>query len=290
MASKNKKLSIAADILSDHIEGTIRKIPLKKIKPNEDQPRKNVMVNIEQLSNSLKEEGLLQPIVVKKEGDLFQIIAGERRFHAASLIGWEEIECRILNKNTADTYRLAVIENIQRENLDPIEEAEAYKKLKNYFSYTDMEMSGILGKSRNYISEILSIADIPELLQQKAITAGIDTRNLLIQFALAVKNGSDEKFLADFKSGIINSVKTAKTFIKNSKKGEETKEKPIDSPPEKNIQANPSITKITAQWKSENQIKVVIDLDNMKGVEFPLSQLEEKLNIQVVSIIKELSQ
>ena len=147
MSSKSKKLNVAAGLFEQSIEGAIRKVQLSDIIPSEDQPRLNKDVNIKSLAKSLVEEGLLQPIVVTKQGAKYRIIAGERRFRAAKFAKWTEIECRILNKDDKDTYRLAVIENLQRENLDPFEEALAYKRLKDEFSYTDQELSEIIGKS-----------------------------------------------------------------------------------------------------------------------------------------------
>ena len=217
MPSKNKTLSIAADIFHQDIEGSIRKIPLKDIQPADFQPRKNTKVNIEPLAKSLREEGLLQPILVTKADEHYVIIAGERRFLAASFIGWSEIDCKILNKDEKDTYRLAVIENLQREDLAPLEESLAYKKLKNKFSYTDEELSEIVGKSRNYISEILSIAEIPGNTLEKAEEIGIYSKNLLIQLALATKQGREDDFIREYQNKNITSVKSAKEYLKNLK-------------------------------------------------------------------------
>jgi len=98
MASKHKRLSTAAGIFQQSLEGAIYKIPIKNIVPSPSQPRKNRTVNISTLAKSLKEDGLLQPIVVTKYNNKYTIIAGERRYRAAKLIGWDEIECRILKK------------------------------------------------------------------------------------------------------------------------------------------------------------------------------------------------
>ena len=215
MPSKNKKLSFAADILGDNIEGVIRKIPLTQILPTLGQPRKNTKLNIEKLSTSLQAEGLLQPIVVTKlNSNEYKIIAGERRYRAAKMAGWADIECKILNKQEDDTFRLAVVENIQREDLDPIEEANAFLKLKTGYDYTDQELAEILGKSRNYVSEILSIANIPDLYKDIATNIGINSRNMLVQYAQAVKNEKGDEFIENFKKGSIQSVKSAKNYIK----------------------------------------------------------------------------
>lgn len=220
MASKSKKLSFAADIFEQDIEGIIRKIPLSDISPAGDQPRTSFDDTIQSLADSIKAEGLLQPIVVTKEGTKFRIVAGERRFRAATLAGLTEIECRILRKNPKDTYRLAVIENLQRENLDPVDEAKAFRKLKGEYGYNDSELAKIVGKSRNYINEILSVADIPSTWLTKAKTAGIESKNLFIQFAQAVKSGTADHFLEAFQSGAVKTVAAAKQFNKTRKPDE----------------------------------------------------------------------
>lgn len=222
MASKLKKLSVAADIFDQDIEGMIRKIPLSEITPSHEQPRKNVDVNLESLAQSIREEGLLQPIVVTKVNEKYTIIAGERRFRACRLAGLTEVECRILKKNASDTYRLAVIENLQREDLDPFDEAESFKKLKDEYQHTDGQIAQIVGKSRNYISEILSIAEIPSTLLKQAKDSGVTSRNLLIQLAQAAKAGTEKDFLHAFNQGEIKTVASAKKFNQTRKKQELT--------------------------------------------------------------------
>ncbi|GAB4425935.1 MAG: ParB/RepB/Spo0J family partition protein [Turneriella sp.] len=218
MASKSKKLSFAADIFEQDIEGIIRKIAMSDITPSAEQPRTRFDdETIRSLADSIKTEGLMQPIVVTKEGNKYKIIAGERRYRAAQLAGLVEIECRILRKNPKDTYRLAVIENLQRENLDPVDEARAFRKLKSEYNYQDADLAKIVGKSRNYINEILSVADLPTSWVERAKDAGIESKNLFIQFAQAVKNGSGEQFIEAFKAGSVKTVATAKQFNQERK-------------------------------------------------------------------------
>lgn len=217
MASKSKKLSFAADILEQEIEGVVRKISLDEILPSTDQPRTQFDESIHALAESIKTEGLLQPIVVTKEGAKYKIIAGERRYRASKIAGLNTIECRILRKNPKDTYRLAVIENLQRENLNAVDEARAFRKLKTEYGYNDSDLSKIVGKSRNYVNEILSVADIPNTWIEKAKAIGMDSKNLLIQFAQAIKNGAAESFLQAFESGAVKTVASAKEFNKTKK-------------------------------------------------------------------------
>lgn len=217
MASKSKKLGLAADIFEQDIEGIIRKIPLVEIQPSAEQPRTQFDESISSLAESIKTEGLLQPIVVTKEGAKYKIIAGERRYRAAKLAGLDTIECRILRKNPKDTYRLAVIENLQRENLDAIDEARAFRKLKNDYGHTDADLAKIVGKSRNYVNEILSVAEIPSTWIDRAKSAGIESKNLFIQFAQAVKSGTGDHFLTAYQTGSVKTVAAAKAFNKSAK-------------------------------------------------------------------------
>lgn len=216
MSSKTKKLGSLADIFqSEVLDGSIRKIKISKISPSEIQPRSERQKGVEELAESLRTDGLLQPILVTKDNeDNYKIIAGERRFHAARLLGWNEIECKILNKNEKETYKLAVIENLQRENLSPYEEIEAMTILKEKYNYTDQELGSLFGKSRSYMTEILSVSQLTPIELEACKEAGIDNKNLLVQAVQASKRGDFEPFLEEVKSGKVRTVKEAKSFNK----------------------------------------------------------------------------
>lgn len=298
MASKSKSLSVAADIFNKDLEGAIRKISLGDIDPSADQPRANKDVNIKALAESLNEEGLLQPIVVTKKGNRYSIIAGERRYRAAKLNGWKEIECRVMHKDAKDKYRLAVIENIQRENLDAVEEAFAYSRLKKEFEYTDQQLSSILGKSRNYISEILSIAEIPEPWLQKAAELQINSKNLLVQFAQSVKIDRAGEFIESFKSGDLSTVKQAKEFIRREKNTEksgnydknstENTSKTTDLPKEQQPVEENYQVEISTTWQDESTITASLKIMNASGVEFSLGKLENEISDAVMQILKKI--
>ncbi|MCC6275225.1 MAG: ParB/RepB/Spo0J family partition protein [Leptospiraceae bacterium] len=220
MSSKSKRLGSLADVFqAENLEGTIRKIKIDKIHPSEHQPRQERKKGIDELAQSLKQDGLLQPIVVtKKDSDEFYtIIAGERRYHAARLLGWNEIECKILDRSKKETYRIAIIENLQRENLSPFEEIEAISYLKKEYSYTDNDLGAIFGKSRNYMTEILSISSLSPEEINICKNLKIDNKNLLIQAVLSSKKGNFPEFVEMFSSGHLKTVKDAKEFNKSEK-------------------------------------------------------------------------
>lgn len=224
MSLKSKRLGSLADIFqSEVLEGTIRKIKLSKILPSERQPRGDRKKSVEELANSIMTDGLLQPIVVTKseQDESYKIIAGERRFHAVSQLGWSEVECKILNKPEKEIYKLAVIENLQRENLSAYDEADAMKILKIEYGYTDNEIGAIFGKSRNYITEILSISVLGPKELELCKEVGIDNKNLLVQAAQSHKKGDFNSFIENFKNGSMKTIKEAKEFNKRKVKSNE---------------------------------------------------------------------
>lgn len=144
-------------------ENQIHNLRIALVDPKSDQPRKNFDKEaLIELSNSIKENGLLQPILVREYGEgRYQIIAGERRFRASKMAGLTEIPSIILDKDDRDVAEIALIENIQREDLNPIEEAMAYRALASDYGLTQEELSERVGKSRSAIANALRLLDLP---------------------------------------------------------------------------------------------------------------------------------
>lgn len=145
-------------------ENQINILKLSLIDPKSDQPRKNFDKNsLEELAESIKENGLLQPIIVREYGEgRYQIIAGERRFRASKMAELSEIPAIIMNKDDRKAAEIALIENIQREDLNPIEEAMAFKALAEEYGLTQEALSFRLGKSRSAIANAVRLLDLPE--------------------------------------------------------------------------------------------------------------------------------
>ena len=145
-------------------ENLVSQLKLSQIDPKSDQPRKHFDKEaLEQLSASIMENGLLQPILVREYGDgRYQIIAGERRFRACKLAGLTEIPAIILERDDKKVAEIALIENIQRENLNPIEEALGYRALAEEYDMTQEEISIKVGKSRSAITNTLRLLDLPD--------------------------------------------------------------------------------------------------------------------------------
>jgi ParB family transcriptional regulator, chromosome partitioning protein len=164
-------------------------IPLAMIEPNKDQPRTN-LGNIEELSASIREKGVLEPILVRSIApNRYQIIAGERRFRAATMAGLDEIPAIELDVDEQEQLEIALIENIQRKDLTPFEEAEGLFVLQQKFDYTHEKISKVIGKSRSTVTETLLINDIPDRIRAMCREAGISNKSVLVQVARA---GSEE--------------------------------------------------------------------------------------------------
>lgn len=142
---------------------TIENLHLKSIQPNPYQPRKIFDDEaIQELCDSIKEHGILQPIIVRKKGTLYEIVAGERRFRAAKFAGLDEIPAIVRDLTDEETMELAILENLQREDLTPIEEAEAYSKLMGNLKFTQEQLALRLGKSRSHIANHIRLLGLPE--------------------------------------------------------------------------------------------------------------------------------
>lgn len=178
-------------------EDMITKIKLSLIDPKSDQPRKSFDRSaLEELAESIKENGLLQPILVREYAEgRYQIIAGERRFRASKLAGLSEISAIVMDKDDRKAAEIALIENIQREDLNPIEEAMAFRALAEEYELTQEELSEKVGKSRSAIANATRLLDLPEpvleMVAEGVISAG-HGRTLL-----AVRNEEDLIALAN---------------------------------------------------------------------------------------------
>lgn len=145
-------------------------VDLDKLKAREDQPRKNFDDDsLEELTNSIKADGVIQPIVVRKVGDKYEIIAGERRFRASKLAGLEKVPVVVKNVSDRKARELALVENIQREDLNPIEEAISLKTLMEEYKLTQQELSDIVGKSRSYIANNLRLLNLSDYIKEYLI-------------------------------------------------------------------------------------------------------------------------
>ncbi len=153
----------------------IKKINISQITPNPSQPRKNFKdKDLKELSSSIKNQGLIQPIIIKpiKDGQ-YQIVAGERRWRACQLNGMHEVECVIKNLDDTSVLEAALIENIQREDLNVIEEANAYKGLIDIKGINNENLAKLIGKSSSHVSNILRLLELDKKIQQMVINGDL---------------------------------------------------------------------------------------------------------------------
>lgn len=265
MSSKHKKLGGLADIFqSESLDGAITRLPVAKIRPSEEQPRRDRTHAVEELSESIRRDGLLSPIVVTKEGDNYRIIAGERRFHAVSRLEWKDVECRIISREQRDYFRIALIENLQRENLNAEEEAEALIKLKKQEDLSDQELAKLVGKSRNYVTEILSIASLPPDYLEECRNRGLTQKNFLIQAVQAFRKGRHEEFLSAFEGGEIRTVRDAKDFnqdrtttVRSHERKSPASSPPVEPPPKIERRGEQIVITATNATSAERMEKVI---------------------------------
>lgn len=146
--------------------GGLRYVDINEIKPNAGQPRKNFDEDkLEELAESIDRHGLIQPIVLRAAGHGYEIVAGERRWRAARMVGLKEVPCIIRELTDEENMLLAIIENMQREDLNPIEEAEGLKQMIDTYGLTQEQISRGVGKSRPYISNSLRLLRLPEKIR-----------------------------------------------------------------------------------------------------------------------------
>ncbi|MEF3305303.1 ParB/RepB/Spo0J family partition protein [Paenibacillus sp. GYB003] len=233
----SKRLGKGLDALipSLHVseEDKVVEIPLKDLRPNPYQPRKTFHEDsISELAQSIKEHGVIQPIIVRSVLRGFEIIAGERRFRASQQCGLEKIPAVIRNFSDQQVMEIALIENVQREDLNAIEIANAYQALVEQFQFTQEELSVKVGKSRSHIANFLRLLQLPEEVKQhvsrgtlsmghaRAIVGVKDDKTKKELADLTIKNEWSVRFLEDY----IKQLEDAKQPQKE--KGKERKSDP----------------------------------------------------------------
>ena len=161
-----------------------RMIPVDQIRPNPDQPRKSIG-DLRELTDSIHEKGVLEPLLVRfvPREDCYYIISGERRYHASRAAGLNEVPCIEKMADDAETLEIGLIENIQRKDLTPFEEADGLHRLATQFEYTHEDVAKKIGRARSSVTETLSLRNIPELLRKKCTEHGITSKSLLLQIA-----------------------------------------------------------------------------------------------------------
>jgi ParB family transcriptional regulator, chromosome partitioning protein len=208
----------------------IIEIGLQKLRPNPDQPRTNFSEEaLRDLAGSIEQHGLIQPIAVvedrENEGG-FIIVAGERRYRAFKLLGKETIPAITTSGNPDE---IALIENMQREDLSAIEEAEALGKLMEKHNYKQEDLAKVIGKARTTVVELLSLNNLPEEIKSECRTSDIASKSVLIEIARLGKPKDQLKFWKGFKKGEKRTVRVARAH----KSGKKVLEQKLEAKPKK---------------------------------------------------------
>lgn len=184
---------------SSDTEGGVRLISVTELDPNPSQPRRGFDENaLRALADSILEAGVLQPLLVVEQGGRFRIVAGERRFRAARIAGLDAVPCIVRDMTQREQMEAALIENIQREDLNPMEEAAAVRQLMDDFSYTQEQAAKRLGKSRPVIANLLRLLNLPESVRQDVAAGRLSAGHARVLAGL-----SDEKLQAALAERVI---------------------------------------------------------------------------------------
>lgn len=211
-ASENTKTKTETAKTSEQGNETIVKIT--KVEPNREQPRKNFEEDaLLELADSIKQFGVIQPIVVQDRKDHYEIIAGERRWRAAKLAGLKEVPVIIKNYTEQEIVEISLIENIQREDLNPIEEAQAYKKLLTEFNLKQDEVAERVSKSRTAVTNSMRLLKLSEEVQQMVINDMLSTGHA--RALLAIENPEEQYMLAQKVFDEKLSVRDVEKLVKN---------------------------------------------------------------------------
>ena len=171
----------------------LQRIPMSRIRPNPFQPRREIdTAELAELEQSLKSSGLLQPITVRRRGDAFELIAGERRFRAAGNLGWTEISAIVRDYDDRTMLVLALVENLQRADLNAIEEARGYPRLIEDFELTQQQVAEAVGKDRTTVTNLLRVLTLPEEVQQLVETGALTSGHARALLALGAEHSPSD--------------------------------------------------------------------------------------------------
>jgi ParB family chromosome partitioning protein len=278
MNSKIKKglgRGLSSLIGETKVEKTTNKLLLSEIIPNKFQPRKIFdEENLQDLSNSIKERGVIQPIIVRKSNDdnsKYEIIAGERRWLAARKAGLHDIPVVLTEADDLKSLEFAIVENVQRHDLNPLEEAQGYKRLIDEFSYDQEKVSKFIGKSRSYITNSLRLLNLPsevlKYLEDKKISAGHAKILVGLYNAVFIVNKIIEKKL---------SVRQTENFVKIFK----------NKPKIQNLNKDPNIKNLELSISDKTGLNISIKNNKKNKGTITLSFHDlDQLN-RIIDIIK----
>ena len=259
--------------------GGIAYININDIKPNSNQPRKTFdEEKLEDLAASIEEHGLIQPIVLRKSGKGYEIVAGERRWRAARKIGIKEVPCIVKELTDEENMLLAIIENMQREDLNPIEEAEGLRQMIDTYGLTQEQVSKSVGKSRPYIANCLRLLKLPP-----AIVEYVANGELSAGHAKVIAGVEDEAKQISLAEDTIKHAWSVRQLEKITRE-----EKPATRPAKKTVAKNANVKRVEEDLKEALGTKVTLNQKGNKGkieIEFYSKEELERL-IEMLKSVK----
>ncbi len=272
--AKVKKEAVETKAVGDAVEKNQQEtlVKITAVEPNRKQPRKNFDEDsLQELSDSIKQVGLIQPILVQDRKDHYEIIAGERRWRAAKLAGLKEVPVIIRDYTEQEIMEISLIENIQREDLNPIEEAQAYKRLLTEFNLKQDEVAERVSKSRTAVTNSMRLLKLTDKVQQMVIDEMISTGHA--RAILSIENPEEQYEMAQRIFDEKLSVREVEKLVKNLHKPEKPK-KPSDDMTiqviyqdiEDKLKQRLS-TKVTVTSKGEGSGKIEIEFYNHEDLD-----------------------
>lgn len=255
----------------------IQEIPLKQIIPNTYQPRRQFdEVQLNELAQSIQANGLLQPIIVRLNDDQkYEIIAGERRFRAVELLNWEKIPAIVRDYSNQESAALALIENLQREDLNPIEEAQAYQQLEQMEQLPQKDLARKLGKSQSYVANKLRLLKLAQPVQQAIITGTISQRHGRALLTLSEKQQEE----------VLEKIIKQKLTVKSTEKLVQQLQRPQTSATGKIRALKSKNAKL-----SINTIRKSVSLAQQNGAQFNYQEIDTDQQYQMIITVKKEDQ
>ncbi|WP_238786271.1 nucleoid occlusion protein [Bombilactobacillus mellis] len=255
----------------------IQEIPLKQIIPNTYQPRRQFDdVQLNELAQSIQVNGLLQPIIVRLNDDQkYEIIAGERRFRAVELLNWEKIPAIVRDYSNQESAALALIENLQREDLNPIEEAQAYQQLEQMEQLPQKDLARKLGKSQSYVANKLRLLKLAQPVQQAIISGTISQRHGRALLNLSAKQ--QEEVLAKIMKRKLT-VKATEKLVQQ-----------LQQPPTSATRQIRALKSKNAKL-SINTIRKSVSLAQQNGAQFNYQEIDTDQQYQMIITVKKEDQ
>lgn len=241
---------------NEEVSSGVVELRINDIEPNAGQPRKKFDdEKLMQLSDSIKQHGIVQPIIVRKENSTYKIVAGERRWRAARLAGLTTVPVIIKDVTNKQVMEMALIENIQREDLNPIEEAEAYERLINEYNMTQEELSNSIGKNRSTIANIIRLLALGDIVKEFLINGDISSGHARALLAIDEKEKQEIvcKEIIDKNLNVRETENYVKRLLTDQKKGKKV------------INNDANIVKIEDELKKILGTKVKLSNNNKKG-------------------------